>query len=112
MLRLACCAVFALLVTGCASHGVVDNAPGLASDPDQVYSIEALQERYRTDDNALMLAFSGGGTRAAALSYGVLQELRDTPVDRGWRPTPVGRSTQYHVRVRRQLHGGLLRAPW
>ena len=26
------------------------------------------------------LAFSGGGTRAAALSYGVLQELRDTQV--------------------------------
>ena len=27
-----------------------------------------------------MLAFSGGGTRAAALAYGVLQELRDTTV--------------------------------
>jgi NTE family protein len=29
----------------------------------------------------IFLAFSGGGTRAAALSYGVLQELRDTQVD-------------------------------
>lgn len=28
----------------------------------------------------LMLAFSGGGTRAAAFSYGVLQELSETPV--------------------------------
>lgn len=27
-----------------------------------------------------MLAFSGGGTRAAALSYGVLKALRDTPI--------------------------------
>jgi NTE family protein len=31
-------------------------------------------------DVFLLLAFSGGGTRAAALSYGVLRELRDTRV--------------------------------
>jgi NTE family protein len=34
---------------------------------------------------ALMLFFSGGGMRASALSYGVLQELAATPV-----PTPTG----------------------
>lgn len=28
----------------------------------------------------VMLAFSGGGTRAAALSYGVLEEMRRTPI--------------------------------
>jgi NTE family protein len=32
-------------------------------------------------DSLVLLAFSGGGTRAAALSYGVMQELRDTLVD-------------------------------
>ena len=32
-------------------------------------------------DTAILLAFSGGGTRAAALSYGVMQELRDTYID-------------------------------
>jgi NTE family protein len=31
-------------------------------------------------DIALVLAFSGGGTRAAAFSYGVLKELRDTKI--------------------------------
>jgi len=31
-------------------------------------------------DTFVVLAFSGGGTRAAAFSYGVLEKLRDTPV--------------------------------
>jgi len=31
-------------------------------------------------ENVVLLAFSGGGTRAAALSYGVMQELRDTSI--------------------------------
>ena len=34
----------------------------------------------RRDDITLVLAFSGGGSRAAALAYGVLQELRDTRI--------------------------------
>ena len=42
-----------------------------------------IAEQRPTDDVMLLLAFSGGGTRAAALSYGVLQELRDTPTARG-----------------------------
>ena len=34
-------------------------------------------------DTIVVLAFSGGGTRAAAFSYGVLEKLRDTPVTVG-----------------------------
>ena len=34
----------------------------------------------RSDDLTLMMTFSGGGTRSAALSYGVLEQLRDTPI--------------------------------
>jgi NTE family protein len=69
-----------LLVSGCASYGVVENAPGAVTDTSQSYSVRRFQEGWRTDENALTLAFSGGGTRAAALAYGVLKELHDTPI--------------------------------
>jgi len=35
----------------------------------------------KSDEMVVILAFSGGGTRAAALAYGVLEELRDTVVE-------------------------------
>ncbi|MEO8748069.1 MAG: patatin-like phospholipase family protein [Rhodanobacter sp.] len=38
-------------------------------------------------DTFVVLAFSGGGTRAAAFSYGVLEKLRDTEVPSGVQPT-------------------------
>ncbi|MEE9310233.1 MAG: patatin-like phospholipase family protein [Cocleimonas sp.] len=34
----------------------------------------------RSEELTVVLTFSGGGTRAAALSYGVLKALRDTPI--------------------------------
>jgi NTE family protein len=37
----------------------------------------------RAGDTILLVAFSGGGTRAAALSYGVMEELRDTLLTTG-----------------------------
>lgn len=37
-------------------------------------------------DYQIALAFSGGGTRAAALSYGVMQELRDTRIQSKGQP--------------------------
>jgi len=51
-------------------------------DPAVGYRIENRLERVVTSDpeTLLLLAFSGGGTRAAAFSYGVLEELRRTPV--------------------------------
>ena len=69
-----------LLASGCASYGVVQNAPEERIARAEGYSITGWAMRHRGGDVNLILAFSGGGTRAAALSYGVLKELRDTPV--------------------------------
>ena len=67
-----------LLISGCTSYGVIDNVPQSGVTSEEPYSIFTA-ERRGTGDMTLILAFSGGGTRAAALAYGVLQELRDTP---------------------------------
>lgn len=68
------------VLVGCASQGNIVNEPLQTPDGSEQYSLRAFQEEWARDENALMLAFSGGGTRAAALSYGVLQELRDTRI--------------------------------
>ena len=71
-----------VLLSGCASYGVVDNTPVEMTDPSTGYSVkEKISGGNRSNDLSLMLTFSGGGTRAAALAYGVLLELRDTTVE-------------------------------
>ena len=69
-----------LLLSGCASYGVIDNAPLTESTATDAYSIKNRSGKRGSGDILLTLAFSGGGTRAAALAYGVLEELRDTTV--------------------------------
>ena len=62
-----------LLVSGCAHYPV--NAPLTAVKPTAGYRFETAIIHTNSDDTSLVLAFSGGGIRAAALIYGVLQEL-------------------------------------
>lgn len=50
------------------------------SDKKPTLKINNKQVNKRSDELTLMMTFSGGGTRSAALSYGVLQQLRDTPI--------------------------------
>ena len=79
---LRCCAAFLslALLAGCASYGVVKNQPVDAGSKDQAYALEHWVAAKQSGDFAFILTFSGGGTRAAAMAYGVLQELRDTEV--------------------------------
>ena len=63
----------ALFISGCAHYPV--NARLAAVDPQTGYRFQNLTSPTNSPELLLMLAFSGGGTRAAALAYGVLEEL-------------------------------------
>jgi NTE family protein len=67
-----------LLVGGCATRPV--NPPITQANPSTGYRFETRQARVKDQENLVILAFSGGGTRAAAFSYGVLEFLRRTEV--------------------------------
>lgn len=70
--------VCALLLTACGSFPV--NPPLAKYDPSTGYRFEKLEQGSNSDKLFVILVFSGGGTRAAALSYGVLEALRDTKI--------------------------------
>ena len=67
-----------LLLGGCATRPI--NPPITQTDPRTGYRFEARQAQIKDKDNLVILAFSGGGTRAAAFSYGVLEFLRKTEI--------------------------------
>src|SRR5262245_7074730 len=67
-----------LVLGGCATAPV--NRPVTHVDPSSGYRFQARQQYLRNKDDIILLAFSGGGTRAAAFSYGVLETLRDTEI--------------------------------
>jgi NTE family protein len=69
-----------IALAGCASRPI--NAPIAQVDPNSGYRpVLLMQKRKKNDPHTfLVLSFSGGGTRAAAFSYGVLEELHRTEV--------------------------------
>jgi NTE family protein len=67
-----------LLLGGCATRPI--NPPITQADPGTGYRFETRQAHAVDKENLVILAFSGGGTRAAAFSYGVLEFLRKTEV--------------------------------
>ena len=72
--------LISLLISGCSSYGVIHNEPVTGTDQQTPYSIETWAQSKEASDFVFVLNFSGGGTRAAAMAYGVMQELRDTTV--------------------------------
>lgn len=74
---LVVCAIF-LALQGCAHYPV--NEPKGGGPQPKPYRFSPQVESNNTDSLFVCLAFSGGGTRAAALSYGVLEKLRKTRI--------------------------------
>ncbi|HVS22663.1 MAG TPA: patatin-like phospholipase family protein, partial [Gammaproteobacteria bacterium] len=66
--------IASILASGCVRRPV--NPPLEAYEKNASYEFEHLERNRGKQDDLVILAFSGGGTRAAAFSYGVLEALR------------------------------------
>lgn len=68
-----------LIATGCAHYPI--NTPLARYQSEQGYRFGTLSSGANSDSLFVCLTFSGGGTRAAALAYGVMQKLRTTSIN-------------------------------
>lgn len=72
------------ILAGCTSTYPVNPALSKVDESGNSYTIQNVNARSDNKGEALLLlAFSGGGTRAAAFSYGVLKEMSETVVGTG-----------------------------
>lgn len=69
------------LLSSCANYAVISNQDLTQQTQPTPYSLFDTPHSKGDQDISLVLAFSGGGTRAAALAYGVLLGLRDSYIE-------------------------------
>jgi NTE family protein len=77
--RLLLAVALAIAALGCGTYFPV-NQPMTVWDSERGYRSGVHERANASDELVLLLAFSGGGTRAAAFAYGVLEELAVTHV--------------------------------
>jgi NTE family protein len=81
MTRLAGVLMAVLALAGCATRNW--NAPVEMSGTHDNDPVRHCSPRGKADELFVILAFSGGGMRSAAMSYGLLETLRDTTISIG-----------------------------
>jgi NTE family protein len=95
--------VVAALLTGCATRPPTPKLQ--VYDTGKGYYGPVLDRPNNAPETVFFMALSGGGTRAAALSYGVLKELAATPV-----PGVAGRTLLQEVDGISSVSGGSVTA--
>ena len=65
----------------CARGRWAQNQPLESAQGTDTYDFSRIYSPDNSDETFVVLTFSGGGTRAAALAYGVLDKLYKTPLN-------------------------------
>ena len=97
-----------VLLTAC--HSILYQPAKTLSqiDPEKGYRLEKTMQQALEKENLVIVTFSGGGSRAASLGYGVLEQFQQTAV----RPTEKGDTLLQNIDVVYGVSGGSVLAAY